>query len=97
MNLGNRSQLRVGYLYTRRDAEVNTGTPLLPEVERDDAGLTASFTFDSRDTPFNATRGGCGRARVFPQRGLARGRTATGSASRSASDWPCRCATTSSG
>ena len=58
MNLGNWSQLRVGYLYTRRDVEVNTGTPLLPEVERDDAGLTASFTFDNRDTPFNATRGG---------------------------------------
>jgi NTE family protein len=58
MNLGNWSQLRVGYLYTRRDVEVNTGSPLMPEAERDDAGLTASFTFDNRDTPFNATRGG---------------------------------------
>jgi len=65
MNLGNYSQLRAGYLYTRRDVEVNTGTPLLPEVERDDAGLTASFTFDNRDTPFNATRGGAAALEYF--------------------------------
>ena len=65
MNLGNRSQLRVGYLYTRRDVEVNTGSPLMPEVERDDAGLTASFTFDNRDTPFNATRGGAAALEYF--------------------------------
>jgi NTE family protein len=65
MNLGNRSQLRVGYLFTRRDVGVNTGSPLMPEVERDDAGLTASFTFDSRDTPFNATRGGAAALEYF--------------------------------
>jgi outer membrane protein assembly factor BamA len=30
---------------------------LLPEDDRNDAGLKASFTFDSRDTAFNPTRG----------------------------------------
>jgi NTE family protein len=58
VNLGKRAQLRVGYLYTQREVDVNTGSPLMPEGERDDAGLLASFTFDSRDAPFNATRGG---------------------------------------
>jgi NTE family protein len=65
INLGNRTQMRVGYLYTRRDVEVNTGSPLMPEVERDDAGLTASLTFDSRDTPFNATHGGAAALEYF--------------------------------
>ncbi len=65
MNLGNWSQLRVGYLYTHRKVDVNTGSLLLPEVERDDAGLTASFTFDNRDTPFNATRGGAAAIEYF--------------------------------
>jgi len=65
INLNNRAQARVGYLYTRRDVEVNTGSPLMPEGERDDAGLTASFTYDSRDTPFNATRGGAAALEYF--------------------------------
>ncbi len=56
-NLGNQTQARVGYLYTRRDVEVDTGSPLLPEDTSDDAGVALSLTFDSRDTPFNATRG----------------------------------------
>jgi NTE family protein len=56
-NLTDDAQLRVGYLYTRRKTEVDTGSALLPEYDRDDAGLTASATFDSRDTPFNPTRG----------------------------------------
>jgi len=56
-NLSDDAQLRIGYLYTRRDASVETGSLLLPEGERTDAGLTANFTFDSRDTAFNPTRG----------------------------------------
>jgi outer membrane protein assembly factor BamA len=36
---------------------VETGSAILPEVERADAGLTASATYDSRDTAFNPTRG----------------------------------------
>jgi NTE family protein len=65
VNLGKRAQLRVGYLFTQRDVDVNTGSPLMPEGERDDAGLSASFTFDSRDTPFNATRGGAAALEYF--------------------------------
>jgi NTE family protein len=57
VNLGNNAQLRAGYLYTRRDVSVETGSTILPEGKRNDAGLTATATFDSRDTPFNPTRG----------------------------------------
>ncbi len=56
-NLGDAAQVRVGYLYTRRDTQVETGSLVLPEDRRSDAGLVASATFDSRDTPFNPTRG----------------------------------------
>jgi NTE family protein len=56
-NLGDDAQVRVGYLYTKRSVEVETGSAILPEVERADAGLTASATYDSRDTAFNPTRG----------------------------------------
>jgi NTE family protein len=58
INLSNRAQVRLGYLYTRREVTRDTGSPLLPEDERNDAGVAATFTYDSRDTPFNATRGG---------------------------------------
>jgi NTE family protein len=56
-NLGNDAQVRLGYLFTKRDATVETGSLLLPEDNRNDAGLTANVTFDSRDTAFNPTRG----------------------------------------
>jgi NTE family protein len=56
-NLGDAAQLRVGYLYTSHKAQVDTGSPVLPEIDRDDAGLAVTATFDSRDTPFNPTRG----------------------------------------
>jgi len=56
-NLSDDAQLRVGYLYARRKTLVETGSPLLPENERNDAGITMTATFDSRDTPFNPTRG----------------------------------------
>jgi NTE family protein len=56
-NLSDDAQLRVGYLYTRRKALVDTGSLVLPEAERNDAGMTVIATFDSRDTAFNATRG----------------------------------------
>ncbi len=56
-NLSDDAQVRVGYLYTKRQASVETGSPILPETERNDAGMTMSATFDSRDTPFNPTRG----------------------------------------
>ncbi len=57
VNLSNQAQVRAGYIYPQRDVKVDTGSPLLPEKNEDDAGLMVSATFDSRDTPFNATRG----------------------------------------
>ena len=57
VNLNDDAQIRAGYLYTRRDASVETGSAILPEGKRDDAGLTLTATYDTRDTPFNPTRG----------------------------------------
>jgi NTE family protein len=56
-NLGDDAQIRVGYLYTKRKTDVDTGSALLPQGDRTDAGLTVSATYDSRDTAFNPTRG----------------------------------------
>jgi NTE family protein len=56
-NLGDDAQIRIGYLYTQRRAEVETGSRILPNTKRNDAGLTVSATLDSRDTPFNPTQG----------------------------------------
>jgi NTE family protein len=56
-NIGDDAQVRIGYLYTKRNTDVETGSTLLPEDERTDAGLTVSATYDSRDTAFNPTRG----------------------------------------
>jgi NTE family protein len=57
VNISNRSQARLGYRYTHRKTDIDTGSPLLPEAAYDDAGLAFLATYDSRDTPFNATRG----------------------------------------
>jgi NTE family protein len=58
VNVNDNAQLRLGYLYTLRDNEVETGSSLLPEEDRVDAGLTVSATYDNRDTAFSPTRGG---------------------------------------
>jgi NTE family protein len=60
VNLGNHAQARAGYLFTRRDANRDTGSPVLPEATGNDGGAMVQFTWDSRDTPFNATRGVAG-------------------------------------
>ena len=57
VNISDDAQIRAGYLYARQEASVETGSPILPEVTRDDAGLTMAATYDSRDTAFNPTRG----------------------------------------
>jgi NTE family protein len=57
VNLGNVAQVRVGYLATQRSAEVETGSPLLPQLHVRDAGIATSAVLDTRDTPFGATRG----------------------------------------
>jgi NTE family protein len=57
VNIADVAQARVGYLYSRRSVDVEIGTPLLPEEDTDDAGIAALFEYDTRDTPFNPTRG----------------------------------------
>ena len=57
VNLSDDAQVRLGYVYTRRKTNVETGPSPLPEGTRDDAGLMVTATFDSRDTSFNPTRG----------------------------------------
>jgi NTE family protein len=57
MNLGQRSQLRLGYVATEHRVRVDTGTEVLPEGDPLDAGLAFSAIYDSRDTPFTPTRG----------------------------------------
>jgi NTE family protein len=57
VNFGSRAQLRLGYLYTKRDVGVDTGSSDLPEVRAVDAGIVSLATYDTRDTAFNPTRG----------------------------------------
>jgi NTE family protein len=57
MNLGHTAQLRAGYIYASRKVAVDTGSPVLPDLDTSDAGITASFTYDTRDEAFAPTRG----------------------------------------
>ena len=57
VNFGRAAQARLGYVYDRRRVALNTGSPLLPEADRNDAGIVLEGTYDTRDTPFNPTRG----------------------------------------
>ena len=60
VNFGRRAQARVGYLYTHRTVDVDTGSRFLPEGDFNDAGIGAALTYDSRDTAFNPTKGMAG-------------------------------------
>jgi NTE family protein len=60
VNFGSRTQARVGYVYTHRTVDVDTGSPLLPEGDFDDAGITFVASYDSRDTAFSPTAGMAG-------------------------------------
>jgi NTE family protein len=57
MSIGNQAQVRVGYLATQRQVQLETGSPLLPQLQATDAGIAASAILDTRDTPFSPTRG----------------------------------------
>ena len=57
INFGRSAQLRAGYLYASRKANVDTGPRVLPEVDAVDAGITAQFVYDTRDAAFAPTRG----------------------------------------
>jgi NTE family protein len=57
VNFGTQAQLRAGYLYTKRDVTVDTGSSALPDVRTVDAGIVSQAIWDSRDTAFNPTHG----------------------------------------
>jgi NTE family protein len=57
VNLGTRSQLRVGYWADRRQTEVDIGPTLLPTGAFTDAGIASAVFYDSRDAATYGTRG----------------------------------------
>ena len=57
VNIADVAQARLGYLYDRRSVDVDIGVQLLPEGDAEDAGITALFEYDTRDTAFSPTRG----------------------------------------
>ena len=96
VNISDDAQIRAGYLYTRRKASVETGSPILPEDDRTDAGLTMSATYDSRDTPFNPTRGIAAALEYCERRRFARRRPRLGTPrTRPGPGAPCASATSS--
>jgi NTE family protein len=56
-NASRYAQLRLGYVFDQRKTSIDTGLPLFPDEDADDAGLVFSARFDSRDTPTFATKG----------------------------------------
>lgn len=64
-NFGRRTQIRGGYFYAKRDVTVATGPTVLPDVHADDAGISASLVYDSRDRAFAPTRGLVGAVEYF--------------------------------
>jgi len=56
-NLSNQAQLRVGYFTTQREVTLETGSPLLPQIEATDAGIVTSAIYDSRNTDFRPAQG----------------------------------------
>jgi NTE family protein len=58
MSIGTWGEFRVGLRQSQTDFTADTGALLLPEFRNiDSAGVTSRFVFDSRDSPFVATRG----------------------------------------
>jgi len=65
VNISNQTQVRVGYVASERRAQLETGSPLLPQIEATDAGLAVSAVHDTRDTSFRATQGGAAAFEYF--------------------------------
>jgi NTE family protein len=55
--LGTWGEARVGYLWRKIHAKVETGTPLLPKLEEDSAGVRARLSVDQLDHPWFPRRG----------------------------------------
>jgi NTE family protein len=58
VNFGRFAQTRVGYIYDKRKVNVDVGSPVLPESDLEDAGISFTTEYDSRDTAFAPTNGG---------------------------------------
>ena len=58
-------QIRVGYWASNRRANVDIGTPLLPQVNTTDAGLAATATYDSREEESFASHGVAAAVQFF--------------------------------
>jgi NTE family protein len=56
-NASRNVQLRAGYVFSSRETRIDTGLPILPQIDADDAGISVAARFDSRDTPTFATQG----------------------------------------
>lgn len=56
-NASRYAQVRLGYVFDQRKVRIDTGPPLLPAEDPDDAGLDFTVRYDSRDTPTFATKG----------------------------------------
>ena len=56
-NVAHNGQLRLGYWQYQHESIVTVGSPLMPEFDVRDAGITATATYDSRDASSFATRG----------------------------------------
>ena len=56
-NTSRYTQLRLGYLFDQRKTRIDTGLEVFPQIDADDAGLTFSARYDSRDTATFATKG----------------------------------------
>jgi NTE family protein len=64
-NIAHDGQIRVGYFSSKRRAEVDIGTPLVPTVDATDAGLAATATYDSREAGSFATEGLAAEVQYF--------------------------------
>jgi len=57
VNLGVTGQARLGWVERKSKAEIETGTPLLPEGEQRIGGVRATLALDTQDYAFFPTRG----------------------------------------
>ncbi len=57
LNASRYAQFRLGYNYNRRKTRIDTGLPILPQIDAEDAGIEFTARYDSRDTPNFATKG----------------------------------------
>jgi NTE family protein len=55
--LGTWGEARVGYLFRKVHAKVDTGSPLLPKLDENTAGLRARLLVDQLDNPYFPRRG----------------------------------------